>query len=147
MQVGREDNLLILHKSSRQLKRLCPIHHETNKLPSRRTQNHLLNVLYLAKREALSVSRWAPFSPRGIVLPVTSQGDHLIDDNEWSFLISGKTLTPVLAGGNPAPDWIDARMWSEVQALAGLPAFEGLAESFAGPLLADFKVCLSRRAS
>eukprot|EP00752_Nemacystus_decipiens_P010663 g9495.t1 len=67
------------------------------------------------------------------------QGDKLIDDNEWSFLISGKTFTPVQAGENPGPDWIDARMWSEVQALAGLPAFEGLAESFAGPLLEDFK--------
>lgn len=44
------------------------------------------------------------------------------------------------AGENPGPDWIDARMWSEVQAVAGLPAFEGLAESFAGPLLDDFKV-------
>ncbi|CAN0221029.1 unnamed protein product [Ectocarpus sp. 6 AP-2014] len=67
------------------------------------------------------------------------QGDNLIDDNEWSFLISGKTYTPVQAGENPGPDWIDARMWSEVQALAGLPAFEGLAASFAGPLLEDFK--------
>lgn len=64
----------------------------------------------------------------------------MIDDNEWSFLISGKTFTPVQAGENPGPDWIDARMWSEVQAVAGLPAFEGLAERFAGPLLEDFKV-------
>lgn len=64
----------------------------------------------------------------------------MIDDNEWSFLISGKTYTPVQAGENPALDWIDARMWSEVQALAGLPAFEGLAESFAGPWLQEFKV-------
>lgn len=31
-------------------------------------------------------------------------------------------------------------MWGEVQALAGLPAFEGLADTFAGPLLEDFKV-------
>lgn len=31
-------------------------------------------------------------------------------------------------------------MWSEVQAVSGLPAFEGLAKSFAGPLLEDFKV-------
>lgn len=42
-------------------------------------------------------------------------------------------------------------MWSEVQAVAGLPAFEGLAESFAGPLLQDFKVtnppCTKRRSS
>lgn len=68
------------------------------------------------------------------------QGDKLIDDHEWSFLISGKTLTPVLAWENPAPDWIDARMWNEVQALAGLPVFNGLAETFAMSLLQDFKV-------
>lgn len=54
--------------------------------------------------------------------------------------MSGMTCTPVNAGDNPAPDWIDARMWSEVQAVAGLPAFEGLAQSFAGPLREDFKV-------
>ena len=71
-----------------------------------------------------------------------TQGDKLIDDNEWSFLISGKTYTPVQAGENPAPEWVDARMWSEVQAVAGLSAFNGLAESFAGPLLQDFKVML-----
>lgn len=47
------------------------------------------------------------------------------------------------AGENPAPEWVDARMWSEVQAVAGLSAFKGLAESFAGPLLQDFKVMLS----
>ena len=64
----------------------------------------------------------------------------MIDDSEWSFLISGKTFTPVQAGENPGPEWIDARMWSEVQAAAGLPAFEGLAESLAGVLLEDFKV-------
>lgn len=66
----------------------------------------------------------------------------MIDDSEWSFLISGKTFTPVQAGENPGPEWIDARMWSEVQAVAGLPAFEGLAQNFAGPLLEDFKVRL-----
>lgn len=72
------------------------------------------------------------------------QGDNLIDGSEWSFLISGKTLTPVQGGENPGPDWIDARMWSEVQAIAGLPAFEGLADTFAGPLLEEFKVLLTR---
>ncbi|CAB1101954.1 unnamed protein product [Ectocarpus sp. CCAP 1310/34] len=54
----------------------------------------------------------------------------------FSFLITVRVLQ---AGENPGPDWIDARMWSEVQALAGLQAFEGLAASFAGPLLEDFK--------
>lgn len=68
------------------------------------------------------------------------QADHLIDDNEWSFLISGKSLSPVQARDNPAPDWIDTRMWSEVQALSELPAFEGLSESLAVEFLEDFKV-------
>lgn len=72
--------------------------------------------------------------------PCTPQGDKLIDDNEWAFLISGKTCNPVNAGENPASDWIDARMWSEVQAISGLPAFQGFAESFAGSLLQEFKV-------
>lgn len=31
-------------------------------------------------------------------------------------------------------------MWGELQAMSGLPAFEGLAETFMGPLLKDFKV-------
>lgn len=64
----------------------------------------------------------------------------MIDDNEWLFLISGKTHSPVHGGDNPAPDWVDTRMWSEVQALAGLPAFDGLTESLGAELLDDFKV-------
>eukprot|EP00981_Chlorochromonas_danica_P005554 scaffold1129_cov164-Ochromonas_danica.AAC.19 len=59
------------------------------------------------------------------------QGSNAIDSNEWSFLISGK-------GGagssehlvNPAPDWIDGRMWSEIVALSTLPTFDGLAGDF-----------------
>lgn len=85
-----------------------------------------------------------PALPHALTSPLSyvPQGDKLIDDNEWSFLISGKTYTPIQAGENPAPEWVDARMWSEVQAVAGLSAFEGLAESFAGPLLQDFKVII-----
>ncbi|CAM9446075.1 unnamed protein product, partial [Choristocarpus tenellus] len=51
------------------------------------------------------------------------QAYNQINDREWSFLISGKTDTHDQSGENPAPDWIDARMWSEVQSLSGLGAF------------------------
>jgi len=56
------------------------------------------------------------------------QGDNLIDPTEWLFLISGKSLTSVTLT-NPAPDWIDGRMWSEFCALSTLPTFAGLAQS------------------
>jgi dynein heavy chain len=55
------------------------------------------------------------------------QGDHLIDDNEWLFLISGKCLSSVVLP-NPAPEWMDGRMWSEISALSSLPAFLSLAQ-------------------
>eukprot|EP01033_Poteriospumella_lacustris_P000280 gene286-182_t len=56
------------------------------------------------------------------------QGDNLIDNAEWNFLISGKCLTSDNVA-NPAPDWIDNRMWSEVTALSSLDKFKGLATS------------------
>jgi dynein heavy chain, axonemal len=43
------------------------------------------------------------------------------------------------AAPNPAPEWIDGRMWKEVKALSSLPAFKGLARDFEGPLRGDFK--------
>ena len=55
------------------------------------------------------------------------QGDNLIDPTEWLFLISGKALASVTLA-NPAPEWIDGRMWAEFTALATLPTFAGLAQ-------------------
>ena len=55
------------------------------------------------------------------------QGDNLIDPTEWLFLISGKSLSSINLA-NPAPDWIDGRMWAEFTALATLPTFAGLAQ-------------------
>lgn len=55
------------------------------------------------------------------------QGDNLIDANEWLFLVSGKCLGSVQVS-NPAPDWLDGRMWSEFTALSTLDKFTGLAE-------------------
>lgn len=52
------------------------------------------------------------------------QGDNLIDPIQWRFLISGKAPGHV-AMENPAPDWIDARMWAEIQALSGIDVFNG----------------------
>jgi dynein heavy chain, axonemal len=43
------------------------------------------------------------------------------------------------AAPNPAPEWIDGRMWKEVKALSSLPAFRGLARDFEGPLRGEFK--------
>ena len=58
------------------------------------------------------------------------QGDHKINAAEWLFLISGKCLGSVDVP-NPAPDWLDGRMWTEFQALSSLPAFTGLAADVA----------------
>ncbi|CAM9289484.1 unnamed protein product, partial [Discosporangium mesarthrocarpum] len=67
------------------------------------------------------------------------QGENQINDKEWGFLISGKTDIPIQAGENPAPDWIDARMWNEVQSLSGLQAFDGLTQCFMREMLGSFK--------
>jgi dynein heavy chain, axonemal len=56
------------------------------------------------------------------------QGYNSIDSDEWGFLISGKSLQAV-ALENPAPIWLDGRMWSEFLALSTLPKFEGLAKN------------------
>ena len=58
------------------------------------------------------------------------QGEHLINDEEWAFLISGKCLESIELA-NPCPDWMDGRMWSEFCAMSSLPAFKGLAGSVA----------------
>ncbi|CAM9544257.1 unnamed protein product [Chrysoparadoxa australica] len=70
------------------------------------------------------------------------QGDKQINDDEWAFLISGcwqVEAVPTNAQENPAPDWIDARMWSELQAISGLPAFEGLLSDMQGEGLQAWK--------
>jgi dynein heavy chain, axonemal len=61
------------------------------------------------------------------------QGNNAVDGNEWSFLISGKSMSsePVQ---NPSPDWIDGRMWSEICALSTLSSFQGFVQDFIGHL-------------
>lgn len=54
------------------------------------------------------------------------QGENLIDPMEWLFLVSGKCLASVSLI-NPAPEWLDGRMWAEFTALSTLDKFEGLA--------------------
>jgi len=56
------------------------------------------------------------------------EGFHEIDADEWSFIISGKTLTTE-NHPNPDPEWLDGRMWSEFCQISTLPAFKGLAEN------------------
>lgn len=55
------------------------------------------------------------------------QGKQEIDIDEWMFLISGKALVSEKAE-NPANDWIDNRIWSEVCSLSSLPNFQGLVD-------------------
>ena len=55
------------------------------------------------------------------------QGNNAIDPMEWLFFISGKGLK-LADNVNPAPDWIDGRMWSEVVGLSSLPAFTQLTQ-------------------
>ncbi|KAG8459526.1 hypothetical protein KFE25_012861 [Diacronema lutheri] len=58
-------------------------------------------------------------------------GEQLIDHDEWRFLLSGSALGHAADAPNPAPAWVTAQVWSSVRSLALLPAFVGLAESFA----------------
>jgi dynein heavy chain len=54
------------------------------------------------------------------------QGPNEIDPLEWMFLISGKVMGAE-ALTNPAPDWIDGRMWSEMMAVSALERMKGFA--------------------
>lgn len=56
------------------------------------------------------------------------QGDDEIDPQEWMFLVSGKGPASN-ASANPAGDWIDGRMWSEMSSLSSLDKFAGFSES------------------
>lgn len=61
------------------------------------------------------------------------QGQNVVDADEWLFVCSGKTMKSVDVP-NPAPEWIDGRMWSEITAVSCLKAFEGLAaDVFSSP--------------
>jgi dynein heavy chain len=61
------------------------------------------------------------------------QGQQAIESDEWMFLISGKTLASAKVD-NPAPDWIDNRMWSEICHLSTLSSFKGLPEDISSDL-------------
>lgn len=60
------------------------------------------------------------------------QGDDLIDNDEWMFLISGKSplknemIELAKAIINPSPDWIDGRMWKDITSLSRLDKFKNL---------------------
>jgi dynein heavy chain len=62
------------------------------------------------------------------------QGDHLVDADEWRFLISGiRPDKKELA--NPAPvesgGWIDAQCWNEILSLSSMKVFAGFESDFA----------------
>jgi hypothetical protein len=50
-----------------------------------------------------------------------------VDSHEWRSLLAGPTAAAdANAPANPAPEWLTDKAWSELQALACLPAFKGL---------------------
>jgi dynein heavy chain len=49
------------------------------------------------------------------------------DPQEWRFLLAGPTAAAdASAPANPVPEWLTDKGWTELQALACLPAFKGL---------------------
>eukprot|EP01029_Cantina_marsupialis_P009143 TRINITY_DN2137_c0_g4_i1.p1 TRINITY_DN2137_c0_g4~~TRINITY_DN2137_c0_g4_i1.p1 ORF type:complete len:4119 (-),score=1448.16 TRINITY_DN2137_c0_g4_i1:93-12449(-) len=57
------------------------------------------------------------------------QGQEMIDALEWRFLISGQSPSPKTQE-KPEEDWIDERMWTELQMVAGLSAFGDILDNF-----------------
>jgi dynein heavy chain, axonemal len=47
----------------------------------------------------------------------------VLQPDEYMFLISGKAFGGILALTNPAPDWIDNRMWNEILSLSSIRKF------------------------
>ena len=64
------------------------------------------------------------------------EGDGRVDGAEWRFLLSAQALGAPKEAPNPDPTAIVDRAWSEVCALAGLPAFAGLETTFKDDLAA-----------
>jgi dynein heavy chain len=58
-------------------------------------------------------------------------GDGKVDPAELRFLIAGGSAPDAGTRGNPAPEWLSARSWSEIVALSQLPSFVGFADTFA----------------
>jgi dynein heavy chain len=59
------------------------------------------------------------------------QNEGGVDQNEWMFLITGKTSKQV-ACPNPTGDagWVDKRCWDEMRFFSSLPSFDGFCEDF-----------------
>merc|ERR1719421_1234524 len=65
-----------------------------------------------------------------------------MDAAEWSFLISGRTLSPKVAD-NPAPEsspngWVEWRAWSELCMMSSLPKFATFEKDF-GTYISDWR--------
>ncbi|KAH9163072.1 hypothetical protein LEN26_000647, partial [Aphanomyces euteiches] len=58
------------------------------------------------------------------------QGSNLIDPLEWRFLLSGMAPASITMD-NPAPQWLEGYIWTELCRLSSLRTFEGFAASFA----------------
>jgi dynein heavy chain len=65
------------------------------------------------------------------------QNDGAVDQNEWMFLITGKTSKQVSID-NPTGDsgWLDKRGWDEMRYFSSLPIFDGFCADFSNEVSA-----------
>ena len=54
---------------------------------------------------------------------------NFILQNEYRFFLAGGSIRPIEIA-NPAPEWITARIWSEILTLESLEPFKGIAQNF-----------------
>lgn len=56
------------------------------------------------------------------------QGEGLVDDREWRFLVAGAAPTKHVP--NPAPSWLTDDAWNKILAMSDLPVFAGFHKDF-----------------
>lgn len=61
-------------------------------------------------------------------------GEHLIDHEEWRFLLSRSAPGHPADLASPTAEWVTADIWSSLRALSLLPAFKGFDVSFSSNL-------------
>ena len=64
------------------------------------------------------------------------QGDDLVDNAEYRFLLSGITTTQVEGVALPESDWLELNIWSDLMYMASLPAFTEFPTAFEPEILA-----------
>jgi len=53
-----------------------------------------------------------------------------IDQEEWTFLLTGGLTLDNDSHPNPAPKWLTNKAWSDITKLSKLPVFESFADEF-----------------